>query len=140
MLSEITAGRQERNGLLRRWYQDDYFDLFVWRRVDGEIASFQLCYDRRHSERALSWSAERGYSHHRVDSGESAYLNHKESPLLRADGVFPVYRIAPHFESAAASLDPELKAFLLQTLLAYPRALYGPMRRPRRRRSLSRPT
>jgi hypothetical protein len=55
MLREIPAVRQDRADLKRRWYQDDFFDLYTWHAADGTLLSFQLCYDVRGRERALTW-------------------------------------------------------------------------------------
>lgn len=58
----------------RRWFHDDYFDLFVWQVPSGEVKSFQLCYGIDSSERALVWQEERGFFHDgvrgRSDPGE----------------------------------------------------------------------
>jgi hypothetical protein len=47
----------------RRWFHDDYFDLFVWQVPSGEVTSFQLCYGINSSERALVWQQQRGFFH-----------------------------------------------------------------------------
>jgi hypothetical protein len=41
--------------LSRRWFHDDYFDLFVWQDAGGGVARFELCYGAGASERALVW-------------------------------------------------------------------------------------
>jgi hypothetical protein len=41
--------------LSRRWFHDDYFDLFVWQDAGGAVARFELCYGAGASERALVW-------------------------------------------------------------------------------------
>lgn len=41
--------------LNRRWFHDDYFDLFVWQDAGGAVARFELCYGAGASERALVW-------------------------------------------------------------------------------------
>ncbi len=46
----------------RRWFHDDYFDLFVWETGD-ELTLFQLCYGAGGSERALVWDKKRGLFH-----------------------------------------------------------------------------
>ena len=38
----------------RRWFHGDQLDLIVWLTEEGEIMGFQLCYDRRGKERALT--------------------------------------------------------------------------------------
>ena len=41
--------------LQRRWFHDDYFDLFVWQDERGALARFELCYGSGGEERALVW-------------------------------------------------------------------------------------
>ena len=138
MLTEIAAARQDDPDRRRRWFQDDYFDLFIWQDRSGETVAFQLCYDRSGKEGALSWSRDKGYSHNRVDSGEDKPRLAKMSPLMVAGGVFPLYTVAPRFEQAALAIDAAIGDFVLARLREYPRALYGPMRRPRRKKQLQR--
>jgi hypothetical protein len=46
----------------RRWFHDEYFDLFVWE-AGGEVTLFQLCYGQDSSDRALVWDKGRGLFH-----------------------------------------------------------------------------
>ena len=46
----------------RRWFHDDYFDLFVWQ-TGQEVTLFQLCYGVDSTERALVWDKSRGLFH-----------------------------------------------------------------------------
>jgi hypothetical protein len=137
VLREIPAGRRNSTDGLRRWFQDGYFDLFVWHAADGAVIRFQLCYERDSpKEGALTWDAARGYTHDRIDDGERGPGRiHAASPLLVANGAFPLYRIRPRFESAAEALDTDIRTVVLARLRDYPRALYGPLRQPRRRRA-----
>jgi hypothetical protein len=43
----------------RRWFHDEFFDLFVWE-CEGEVTLFQLCYGLDSAERALVWDKQRG--------------------------------------------------------------------------------
>lgn len=71
----------------RRWFHDDYFDLFVWQ-AGGEVTLFQLCYGADSAERAVVWDKGRGFFH----DGPPA-----------ADEVFE------RFEEAAASLPEDVR-------------------------------
>jgi len=71
----------------RRWFHDDYFDLFVWQ-ADGEVTLFQLCYGADAAERALVWDKKRGFFH--------------DGPAAN-DDVFT------RFEEAAASLPEDVR-------------------------------
>jgi hypothetical protein len=50
MLREITGVRQDDPGSSRHWFQDDYFDLFLWLTPAGRVSAFQLAYDRARQE------------------------------------------------------------------------------------------
>ena len=92
MLREIEGLRQDEPGLQRRWFHDEYFDLFVWQKPDGGLAAFELCYGDHADERALVWKEDGGLYH--------------DGPLgMDEDG-----RIAARFDSAGAALPAEVRA------------------------------
>ena len=62
MLREI-EGIGEEPRTRRRWFHDEYFDLFVWQTDLGEVTLFQLCYGIDVSERALVWHRVGGFFH-----------------------------------------------------------------------------
>src|SRR5687768_8953096 len=117
MLREISAVRQDRPGLKRRWYQDDFFDLYTWQAANGSVVSFQLCYDVSGRERALTWHHQRGFSHNRVDNrtapGKHAatrrFIQDKMPETGRAVARGPVpalpLRLRRHHASPPASDD-----------------------------------
>jgi hypothetical protein len=72
----------------RRWFHDDYFDLFVWQ-AGGEVTLFQLCYGADSAERALVWDKSRGFFH--------------DGPQAANDDVFA------RFEEAAANLPEDVR-------------------------------
>jgi hypothetical protein len=133
-MREIGQVRQDSARGLRRWFQDDYFDLYVWQDARGEPIAFQLCYARDRAEGAISWSAVEGYAHARVDSGRSIGLGPPMSPMLRPDGFPPYFRIYNRFVAAAADLAPEVRGFVLGRLHEYRHELFGRRRVPRRSR------
>lgn len=71
----------------RRWFHDDYFDLFVWETGD-EVTLFQLCYGIDSTERALVWDKARGLFH---------------------DGEPGAAEFVARFEEAAAALPDKIK-------------------------------
>ena len=132
MLREIGAIRQDSKRGNRRWFQDDYFDLYVWQDVQGAPIAFQLCYERNRTEGVISWTAEGGFDHARVDGGE--HPSHiAMAPTLRPGGHPPYFRIYSHFLDATTGWDPPLRAFLLEGLREYRKVLFGTHRKPRRR-------
>ena len=63
MLREITGVSRDPTGDVRRWFHDDYFDLFVRQDRDGDIVAMELCYGTGHEERALVWKKDLGHFH-----------------------------------------------------------------------------
>ena len=70
----------------RRWFHDDFFDLFVWQTA-GEVTLFQLCYGLDSSDRALVWDKARGFFH---------------------DGPPAPEEVVARFDDAAASLPQDI--------------------------------
>lgn len=119
MLREIQRVRQIPGEGRRRWFRDDEFDLIVWYTDDGELAGFQLCYDKEGTERAITWQATGSYVHARVDDGESpGEIN--ASPILVSDGVFDATTVAERFRDDAGEMDRELADLVYQRILRYP--------------------
>ena len=121
MLADIGGVRQQDPQLRRRWFRDDYFDIFTWQKndeADGTIVGFQLCYDLPNYERVLSWRVSQGYSHQRVDGGEVSPFKNM-TPILVSDGLMPFTDVLTEFDQRAVTLEPALRAFLRERLLDY---------------------
>ena len=114
MLREIPGVVQDNPSNRRRWFQDDYFDLFVLE-ADGELAAFELCYDIRSNERALAWSRGGGYFH---DGGTSASGDFIGAQLGSGDPL-EADPIIARFERAAADLPEALRLALTARLREY---------------------
>jgi hypothetical protein len=108
--------RQDEPSRERRWYQDDFFDLFVWTDAAGSISAFQLCYDRSHLERVLVWDATSGFSHRRVDDGESTPIKNM-SPIMVSDGRFSATPIAAAFQQRKGELDARMHDFIYRKII-----------------------
>ncbi len=118
MLREMARVRQLDPTLQRRWFRDDYFDIFIWQKADGDIVSFQLCYDLPTYERVLSWREARGYAHHRVADGEGSPIKNR-TPIMTPDGLLPLNTVLDEFDRRAANLEQGVRGFLRQGLLDY---------------------
>ena len=68
MLHEI-VGLTNEPAARRRWFHDEYFDLFVWETESGEVIQFQLCYGIDSSEQALIWHRQNGFFHDGIEAG-----------------------------------------------------------------------
>lgn len=103
----------------KRWFQDSYFDLFVWQdKNTGHVVCFQLCYDRLGRERVLCWDKKRGFEHHIIDDGEES--PHKNmTPIFTQTSFFDYNRVIPHFRQASEKIAPTISFFILQRLAEY---------------------
>jgi hypothetical protein len=111
MLQKIRGVRQDDESKERNWYQDEFFDLFVWTAGDGAVTAFQLCYDRLDNERVLAWNRAGGFLHRRVDDGEHTPVKNM-TPIMVADGLFAAGSIAAEFEVRAAGLESRTREFI----------------------------
>jgi hypothetical protein len=122
MLSEVTHLTQHDAGSHRRWFHDEFFDLYVWENfageANGEIQGFQLCYAKADQQRALRWSQERGYNHEGVDSPEDK-PGRAMSAIFIADGVFDPDGIGAKFERESEPLPPRVRNFVLEKIKGY---------------------
>lgn len=126
MLVEMPGVRQVPGEGVRRWFSDAFFDLIVWY-ANGEVSGFQLCYDKGHNERALTWHRPRRYTHARVDDGEGPF-GPKMTPVLVQDGLFDRDAIVERFRQAAAGIDGELVDLVCRSLAECPSSTPAPSR------------
>jgi len=88
--------------LHRRWFHDEYFDLFVWQDAAGVLARFELCYGAGASERALVWLG-----------GERLF--HDGAPGAAPD----LQTLLQRFERARGGLPAEVRREVLARLREY---------------------
>jgi len=119
MLKELHLAQDDSSNTSKHWFQDEYFDLFVWEnQKTKEIICFQLCYDRLGKERVFSWDQERGFGHHQIDNGE--YSPHKNmSPVFVRGGNFSYAEVLPKFTQASEQINSKISQFITQKLLEY---------------------
>lgn len=123
MLREIRGVDQRDPQRVRRWFQDDYFDLIVWQDRAADIVQFQLCYRRDlPDERVLEWRRGRGFLHMKPEDAQSgdSFLEN-DTWALTLDGVMPYVTVAERFEAAAGGLPPELRIFIREKITEYAR-------------------
>jgi hypothetical protein len=118
LLQELTV-TQAAGEPRRRWFADEYFDLVVWMADADGIAGFELCYDKPHAERAVTWSRDGAYGFFRVDTGADTPTRNL-TPILVPDGSFPRDQIIARFTQRSGALDPVVRAFVLQRLRELP--------------------
>jgi hypothetical protein len=111
-LREVSIVEQRDPALRRRWFENDYFDLFTWQDAAGAAVRFELYYDVERNERALVWSRSGGTYHDGVDHGDASG-GHPQTPILVAGGKFDSGTVVPRFERDSAPLPPELRDLIL---------------------------
>ena len=102
MLREI-EGVTDEPRTRRRWFHDEYFDLFVWQTDLGEVTLFQLCYGIDASERALIWHRVGGFFH---DGAGPATPSAAE-------------KVAARFEVAAQALPQNISQAVTERIREY---------------------
>ena len=124
MLYEIPHPRQSNHRHKKRWFTSCDMDLFIWFSDDMPI-QFQLTYDKRQQEKAISWGFDRGFRHYLVDSGEdfpARYPGHyKQTPILT--GLCEpqnLSRVARDFLAASQHIDTGISDFIYARLIAHP--------------------
>ena len=122
MVREIRGVEQRDAQRVKRWFQDDYFDLFVWLDRAGDVVRFQLCYERdTRRERALEWQRGRGFQHLAVRQRYGNSPGRDQSGDMVLDGVMPYVALKDRFAAAARSLPPEMLRFIEEKLTEYAR-------------------
>lgn len=137
MMREIHGVTQDGSGVLRRWFHDDYFDLFVWQTDQGETISFQLCYGVDSNERALEWRKDHGWFQDGSTAVEPAprkMLSTAHAPAGLA-GADATDSIASRFEIAAAALPDAIRSAVAARLRQYAEQAAVTARRTKVRRA-----
>ena len=122
MLREIQGVRQDNPDLRRRWFQDEFFDLYTWHAPNGRLAGFQLCYDLPRRERAITWHRQHGFSHNKVDGG-ALPGRMGATPLLVAGARFPHRLVRERFLKHGATLDAATRKAIVDKMREYGRSI-----------------
>jgi hypothetical protein len=109
MLKEI-QGVADDPPAKRRWFHDEYFDLFVWQ-AGGEVTLFQLCYGGDASERALVWDKARGFFHDGPASRDVVALFEDAAAALPADIRAEIREKVHEFAGRSLSVVSRRKRF-----------------------------
>lgn len=118
MLIEIESVKQQLGEGFCRWFQDEYFDLYVWTNPSGGITGFQLCYDRLGNESAITWQSRSGFSHEKIDPGDQNPLKNM-TPILVQNGIFPRGKIVERFKASSKRINTDIAGFVMKQLLEY---------------------
>jgi len=113
MLKEVKNVVQRQGEPRRRWFMSAYFDLIVWYDEGNDISGFELCYGKPTTEKALCWTNQRGYTHHKVDDGELEPLKYKMTPIYVPDGIFEKDAVSEIFLQESQCLEKAVKDYVL---------------------------
>lgn len=118
MLKEFVHIRQESGEGRRRWFESDEMELVVWLDANGAIDGYQICYEVRGVEHALTWRPGVGFAHSSVDSGDTPMGGSKMTPILLPDGAVPWAEVERRFEKNSGALETDLQTLVSGTLAA----------------------
>ncbi len=146
MFREINISKEPAAGEpKRRWYQSEYFDLYIFyfryseradKHADREFVGMQLCYDIRRNQRTLEWKKETGFSHLAVKKGDGDTLSDHgaSASLMHQGGEFESSKVIDHFMKESPSLPGQVRNFVLHKLAEYalqhPSITQGPLSAP----------
>ena len=114
---EIRNVYQKYGDPFRRWFSDDYFDLIIWENDKEQLIGFQLCYDIKGNEKAITFSDDK-FSHNKIDQGEDN-PNKNLTPILVADGVFDKQSILSKFEKDSTNIDDQVREYVINKIREY---------------------
>jgi hypothetical protein len=129
MMREI-LGVADESEARRRWFHDEYFDLFVWQSVSGEIILFQLCYGIDSSERALVWHKDAGFFHDGAEAGAAG-----AGDVIGAERVPDNDPVISRFVAAAHPVPDDIRSAVTAHIREYAETRPVPTRRRRFRRA-----
>ena len=101
----------------RRWFNDQFLDLFVWQDECGRIVGFQICFDKDTAERALTYSESDGYRFDNV-YGEESSLD-MGSPVLSRAAELPFPLLLALLVERGAGIDARVLHYVIEKLEAY---------------------
>ena len=117
-LREIRQARQEAGGAKRRrWYTCASADLYVWESAsESALEAFEFCYAKPRAERSLTWSADQGFRHFRIDDGEPSPLVNS-TPVAVASEAVDWNGVALTLERVGANVEPRIYRHFLKMIL-----------------------
>ena len=115
VLREILDVMQDDASSVRRWFHDDYFDLYT-RQKGKELVAFELCYGIHAYERALVWKQGQGFFHDGEPSGDFIGAGLAPGDSLDADPVIARFKVAAGGlpEALRLALEARLREFALE--------------------------
>lgn len=114
-LREVTCGLQQDGKLTKRWFNCQSADLFAWH-DDSVLVRFEFCYNKHRDEHSLRWQNDTGFSHARVDDGETIATS-KSSPILLEEEHIDSDFIFTQFKNLSEKVDNDIRLAVMRKLL-----------------------
>ena len=121
MLHEILDVHQRPGEPLRRWFEDNDFQLIVWIEAH-EISAFELSHDLASHWRVIKWSRTRGLMYYEVDEGEGTAHKPQAAVELRdacSLSKAQAQHVAQRFNTASQNIDCNIARVVYHTLLRH---------------------
>ena len=121
MIEEYKNIRQIENDVFRRYFSDQYFELYIFYKLNKEdITGFQLIYKKGKSQRVYTWMQDQGFKHSKIDDGDDK-TGRNRSPILVDDGLFDKKNILKKFIKSSQNIEKKLVDFIVEKILEYER-------------------
>jgi len=104
--------------LRRRYFDDDWLEVFVWLDDTNQIVGFKLCYDRHEGELAVTWRKDEGFELSPVHHGEETSLYGRSQFPVEIDLPIPFAMLLQEWQARSAQIDPEVAAIIEARLRA----------------------
>lgn len=108
MLREIKKVRQNPGEDKRRWFTDDYWDLYVWQSPKQEITGVQLAYGKPFSETAFTWIKNKRCDQKQIVEKKAAYLKSSGTATLTRKKSLNKELILKRFLQDSPSVEPRI--------------------------------
>jgi hypothetical protein len=99
-----------------RWFQSDYFDVYLWYDEEGALCRLQLCYDRYGDEHAFTWEREVNRLIHNAVGGGERFFGHGNTALLETAKRLPPDLLVDRFRAASESLTEAVREPILRVI------------------------
>jgi hypothetical protein len=119
MLREIKKIRQESHEFLKRWFQDEDIDLFIWQNDETDVARFELTYNKRRHEKSLVWSSQTGFTHYDIETGEGFSGHAKMSPICHPSEKNDISQVQQIFKNIPQKIASQVIQSIADLLMSY---------------------
>jgi uncharacterized protein (DUF58 family) len=119
MLIEKSHVSQNPREGIRRWFADEEMELIVWQPSAGsEPDAFHLCYKVGPAEYMLTWNAETGYDHGRIQGSDQSPTRNR-APSLRKDRKLDRRKLLADFVARSPGVESVIAECVAAKILEF---------------------